>query len=124
MRTAARRLKPVRWVAEVAGKGAKSQSRFSSLPEVGRRASLQVTIATLTVGVVSMEGRQSVALELHSIRLELHTELAAQSLRKIPHVASSSASKLTTTGPQKPVLLPRFDVEFTANSIATAHTSR
>ena len=55
---------------------------------------------------------------------ELHTELAAQSLRKIPHVASSSASKLTTTGPQKPVLLPRFDVEFTANSIATAHTSR
>ena len=32
--------------------------------------------------------------------------------------------KTTTTGQQKPVLLPRFDVEFTANSIATAHTSR
>ena len=42
-------------------------------------------MATLTVGEVSMEGRQSVALELHSIRLELHTELAAQSQRKILH---------------------------------------
>ena len=76
----------MRWVAEVAGKDDKSQSRVSSFPKVGRRASLQVTIATLTVGVVSMEGRQSVALELHSIRLELHTELAAQSQRKILHV--------------------------------------
>lgn len=85
MRTATRRLKPVRWVAEVAGKADKSQSRVSSLPEVGRRASLQVSVATLAVAEISMEGRQSVALELRSIRLELHTELAAQSLRKIPH---------------------------------------
>jgi hypothetical protein len=81
-------------------------------------------MATLAVGEISMEGCQSVAFELHSTRLELHTELAAQSLCKIPHQASSSASKRTTTGPQKPVLLPRFDVEFTANSITTAHPSR
>jgi hypothetical protein len=82
-------------------------------------------MATLIGGEISMEGRQSVALELHSIRLELHTELTAQSLRaRFSTAASSSASKLTTTGPQKPVLLPRFDVEFTATSIATAHTSR
>jgi hypothetical protein len=53
-----------------------------------------------------MEGRQSVALELHSLRLEL------------------SAAKRRPTGPQKPVILPRFDVEFTANSITTAHPSR
>ena len=82
MRIATRRLEPVRWVAEVAGKADKSQSRVSSLPEVGRRASLQVTPS---LWEISKEGCQSVALELHSIRLELHTELAAQSLRKIPH---------------------------------------
>ena len=34
-------------VAEVAGKADKSQSRFSSLPEVGGRASLQASMATL-----------------------------------------------------------------------------
>ena len=69
-------------------------------------------------GEISTEGRQSVTLELRSIPLELHTELAAQSPRKILQpCASISASKLTTTGPQKPVLPPRFGVEFTANSI-------
>jgi hypothetical protein len=86
MRTAARRLKLVRWVAEVAGKGAKSQSRFSSLPEVGRRASLQASMATLArCREISAGGRQTVTLELRSIRLEPHTELATQSLRKILH---------------------------------------
>ena len=67
MRTAARRLKPVRWVAE----------------KVGRRASLQMAMATLAVEEVSMEGRQSVALELHSIGSNSTRNLAAQSLRKI-----------------------------------------
>ena len=86
MRKAARRLKPVRWVAEVASKADKSQSRFLPCPKSeGVRHCRRAWPPSLAVGEISTEGRQTVTLELRSIRLEPHAELAAQSLRKIPH---------------------------------------
>jgi len=86
MRKAARRLKPVRWVAEVASKADKSQSRFLPCPKSeGVRHGRRAWPPSLAVGEISTEGRQTVTLELRSIRLEPHAELAAQSLRKILH---------------------------------------
>src|SRR5215469_5196077 len=86
MRKAARRLKPVRWVAEVASKADKSQSRFLPCPKSeGVRHCRRAWPPSLGCGG-DFDGRSpAVTLELRSIRLEPHAELAAQSLRKILH---------------------------------------
>jgi hypothetical protein len=59
--------------------------------------SLQVSMATLAVGEVSTQGRQSVTLALRCIPRKLHTEVAAQSPRKILHCVLQS---LRQNGPQ------------------------
>src|SRR5215467_104132 len=86
MRTAARRLKPVRWVEKWQAKALNLSPGFLPCPKSeGVRHCRRAWPPSLAVGEISAEGRQTVTLELRSIRLEPHTELATQSLRKILH---------------------------------------